>query len=464
MRGVAGLALVLGVFAACDGDSNIDRAPTAQPTPTAATATQRPESPTPAGSPTGVSTTTGGLQAVPSTVQLVDATAGTVRTLVSSTTDAAWSASFEGDRVTVQVGQNTRQFSLDGTALPALPAPAVACRQVGESAEIAGRVVAGVQCGVSSVSPDGRWMTYPVQTGNVALQNGYPVPVWDQWLVDLRSGASSMIQPGLLHCGGCDGRYGPRWSISSRYVVFAELGGDGRRFLTEVASATTRPIGTGSEVTYAPAWSPLADLLVYSSPPGTATVLLDPSAGTSRRMELAWPVAFDASGTLLYSPAWSTGPKEPAGTTTVIEIATGKVVASLAGAASWTRSQTWSRPPSPSVVVTPDGIMAALQGAPSCAGTAIYLGSKLQHCIVDGVDAALGSGGVIAVARHVGSTGRAKGPGFETLSLERYEIDVIQSGRTRTVLRDVLSFGPPPMEWDAAGTRVLVRWPFSGGL
>ena len=453
-----GVALAATLLAACGGTSSTTVTPTFQPT--AAHTAAAP----PAVSPTLPPTPEAGLLEVASTVQLVEVATGAVKTLVSSKTETAWDAAFEGDRVAVRIGQDTRQFRLDGTALTPAPAAPLACRQAGESAEIAGRLVANVECGASSVSPDRQWMTYPVATGTAEVQTGYSVPVWDQWLVNLQSGAASLIQAGLLHCGGCDGRYGPRWSPTSRYVVFAELGGEGRRFLTEVATAATRQIGTGSEVTYAPAWSPVNDILAYASPPGKATVLLDLGTGLARDLNLVWPAGFDASGTLLYSPAWSAGPKESGGTTTVLEVASGQVRVSLPGTPSWTRSQVWARRPTPSVLVTREGILTALQGAPSCEGTAIYQGSTLRQCIADGVDAAIGPGGIVAVMRRVGLTGRAHGPGFETVSLDRYEIDLVESGGRRTVLRDVLSFGPPPMEWHSTGMYLLVRWPFSGGL
>ena len=49
--------------------------------------------------------------------------------------------------------------------------------------------------------------------------SGYRVPQHDKWVVNVQSGATTRLQAGLVHCGGCDARYGPRWSPSSRLVL-----------------------------------------------------------------------------------------------------------------------------------------------------------------------------------------------------------------------------------------------------
>ena len=83
-------------------------------------------------------------------------------------------------------------------------------------------------------------MLFRKDAGGVQSPGGFTVSSWDQWVLEVATGKARELQRGLLDCGGCDARYGPRWSPSGRYVAYAELGGEFRRFLSEVASGSTR--------------------------------------------------------------------------------------------------------------------------------------------------------------------------------------------------------------------------------
>lgn len=442
------LGLAASAAAACNGG---DRPNVASPVVTPA------QAPSPSATPLPSNTAVPARVEVSSTVVLVDAGTATGKTLYESKVTAVGDVAFAGDRVLVQAGRDTLQFGLDGVRISTPPPPV--CGEANGAAEFAGRAYPGVACGV--LSPDHRWMIYHVDAGEVTLPSGYRVPRWDQWVVDLRTGATRLVQAGLVHCGGCDARYGPRWSPNGRYVAYAEIGGNQRRFLTDMVRGTTRQIGTGSEVTLAPVFSPTGDALLFGSRSGGRSVLEDLAAGTARELDLPWPAAFDRSGTLVYSPAWSQGTKETGQSTTIIEAASGSVVAKLAGAPSPWRLYTNSFP----VAATPNGLLVALQQAPGCAGTAIYLQGQLRQCVIDGAEASIGPGGIVAVARKAGSVGPATGSQFATISIDRFEVDLVSpSGQVQTVVRGALSLQAPLMIWNALGSHLLVVWPRSPGL
>ena len=452
------LALVVGLLAvACDrGGDKPEASPTPEVTPTAAataSATALPATPTPTPLP--------GSTEVASTVQLIDVRTGVAKTLYQDTKQQAFSASFEGDEVLVNVGQFLR-FRLDGTPAAGAPAPRDLCRNVSGAAEIGGRTYSGVGCG--SISPDGRQMAYTVQTGEVEDgTSGYRVPVQDMWALDLQTGATRRLQAGLIDCGGCDGRYFPRWSTNNRYIAYAEFGGTKRRYLSDLSSGITRQIGSGNEVYDAPEWAPTGDLLVYSTTPnGTVARFEDLAAGTSRDLAVPWPVRFGASGTYLYSPAWGAGPKSPAlQTTTVIEAANAKTLATLAGTPPaeflYTRAMAVTR--------SSGGYLAVLQRAGECAGTAIYReGVQQPRCIAGGVLGQSAPDGTrVVVARETGIVGPVHGIIGSGMSTPRYDIDVVDvaTGAARTVVTGALSFTAPFMLWNPAGTHLVVIWPNS---
>jgi hypothetical protein len=217
----------------------------------------------------------------------------------------------------------------------------------------------------------------------------------------------------------------------------------------------------GADLTFAPVWSPTTDLLLHGSPLSEPAIIEDLAAGTSRKLELAWPAAFDRTGTLVYSPAWSPSSKSTGLSTTIVDGASGAAVATLPGAPPWWF--VW--PGSVAVAAFPGGTFAVLQQAVGCSGTAIYIDDKMQQCVSDGVEGQIGPGGLIAVARQTGTVGPAYGPGFETVSIAQFDIDVIgPGGQVQTMVRGAVSFNAPLMVWNAEGTHLLVLWPRSIGL
>ncbi len=205
------------------------------------------------------------------------------------------------------------------------------------------------------------------------------------------------------------------------------------------------------------------DLLLYNSRASGKTFIQDVASGTVRELPLAWPAAFDASGTLVYSPA-SGDPKAQGLQTTVIDASTGAVVETLDGAPT-SASAYLLLDGVRALARTNDGIVAALQGAPGCAGTAIYVDATVSQCVAGGVHGEVSPEGVVAVARSTGSTGPVYGPGFSMLSMDRFDIDVVSPhGQPRTVIHDALSPIDLTLTWSADGSHLLVLWPSGGGF
>ncbi len=447
------LALVLFAAAvlgstACSGGNNV---PSSGGSPSTSLTTTSPGS-TPPDAPAGTE--------VASTVRLMDALTGASTVLYESTVTAAFGAEFLGEAIVVRAGDQVLRFGLDGAKLPQ-QSNGGRCREVGSAAEFNGRQYVGVRCG--NISPNQHWMTYPMDAGERTLPSGSVVPMWDQWVVDIQSGKTRLLQTGLVHCGHCEARYGPQWSPSSRYVAYAEYGGAERRFLSDVQTGATRQIGHGSELADAPLWAPAGDVLVYGSPPPGIARYEDLTAGVSRDLSIAWPVAFDTSGTLLYSPAWTYHPDGRPVATTIVEAATGEELATLSGAAT----VAFHYPGGSALARRVDGFVATLRESIGCAGTAVFVpGIANPQCVSDAAEARLSpNGALIAIAREVGKTGSVHGPAFEAASSTKYEIDiVVVGGKTRTVLTGLTSNAPPLMVWNAAGTHLLVLWPVSPGL
>ncbi|MCC6381317.1 MAG: PD40 domain-containing protein [Dehalococcoidia bacterium] len=398
--------------------------------------------------------------------RLADAAAGSVRTLYESSDQLAWHAQFAGAVVEVVAGPETLRFTFDGLAVT----PATTgrrCSALGGVVTVEGRAYPDVAaCG--SFSPDGKWMLFQKDAGQVQLPAGFSVPSWDQWVLDVATGETTELQKGLFHCGGCDARYGPRWSSTGRYVAYAELGGDLRRFLSDVGTGSTRQIGAGSDVALAPAWHPTEDRIIYSQAAELSgpAVYEDLGTGSKQQLPLPWPVAFDASGDYLYSPAWGPSPKADAGMTTIIDADSFETVAALPGAApAWLL---W-RSDAGAVVVGADGPVAAFQGAPGCDGTAVYAGSSTARCVTGGrFGAPNASGTFVAVATLQGTVGPVRGPGFESLVMARYSIELmdVRSGDVQTLIREVISWDgqPPILRWNGDGTHFVVVAPAATGL
>ncbi len=417
---------------------------------------------------------------LPATVWVANVQTGVVTTIREDFDDWFYDASFTDEgNVLVRYWLGDRRtnfvYADDGTLLAETTPPpdrsAQGCVNTDAGAELDGRVYPDVACGL--VSPDRTRMTYIVDAGEVAVSSNASVPSWDQWLVDLRTGDTTLLQPGLRHCGGCDGRFGPRWSPSSRYLVVPDL--IDQLFLIDAVAGTSTDIAEGNnatEISRAPVWHPTDDRLLRPGPE-ESTILEDLEAGTSRQLaDLPWPASFDATGAFIYSPSWYTDP--PAGSrrpqapveTSIADAATTEVVAALPGAPGWERL--WGQAGEP-VVAVEDGFVAVLAvSSGTCRGTLVYDPGDLQGTCLTGATAATLSPDtrLVAFARRTGSFGRANYPGGGSINLPRWEIAVHDqiSGETTVVAEDAAGHLFPSMTWNAEGTQLLIRWPHAFGI
>ncbi len=450
--------MVAGLLFGCsDGDdpdlatSVATSAPTESPTTPRPTAT---EPPTPAPNPAPIE--------VESTVWAVD-TATHEATLLLQAPDFVVSSSFDeasgrahirwrGDEITGEL------FSLDGRERG--PAPIHArCVEQGADALVDGVVVTDTECG--AVSPDGRWMLDLRRVGEHTSDSGYTVPIEDYWLIEVATGERSLLQAGLQHCGGCDGRFGLAWSASSRFVTFAEFGGGGRMFLADLESGTSVVLTHGNNLDEAPQWSPRDDVVAIPAEAGDA-VLFDPQSGVRTPLPARWPVAWDAGGELLYSPPW--GPGESMAVLTPA----GEVLAELSGTPSWINL--WNDR-TPLVATSPRSFVAALEGGADCSGVTVYasgLGSA-GSCIAGGTAAVVSPDGrfvAVPIEREHGILASYGAGEYGGVSLTRYDVALVEvaTGNATTVVADLISNEPPDLTWSEDGSHLLVRSPATYGI
>jgi hypothetical protein len=460
------LVLVVLAFAAACGDGDSEdptSTPAATDTPRAtATSTAEPE-------PTATPTPAGPLQ-VPSLVQLVDVQSGEVTTLFESLEGRAYSSEFRSDRIVVETvvdveareaERETLVFDLNGSLVDEEPPQAPSAYEC--------LMVNGEQrCGFPS--PGGTWSLQHRNNREGSAAGGGTVPLSDLWLVNLTTGDERLILEAYTHCGGCDGAYGPRWAPGGEFVVFAETGGSGRRFLTEAATGETQQIGNGQGISQAPDWSSDGQWLLYPEQFQGATILLNVETGAEEIIDLQWPVAFDTTGSRMYSPAWAPhpDPKQDGGsyTTTVVDVATREVLYELPGAPSWT--YVWTD--EIALVETDIGVVAALQDSAGCDGTVIYVDGRSTGCVEGGALATVGSAGLVAVAVLQGHhDGYATGPGLATVDVAEYDVVVVDPttgaavARSEGILTSRWDAGLY-LEWDESETRLLVGNFYSPGL
>ncbi len=207
---------------------------------------------------------------------------------------------------------------------------------------------------------------------------------FDQWVIDLASGDRHLLQAGLRFCGGCDSVPGPTWSASSRYLYFSDVIAGGERFfLRDVRTGTARQLTHTPHAAFdVPAWSPVADLLLYSDGSG-GTVLEDLAAGSRLVLaDVAWPAIFDTSGTYLYAPGW-VDDEAQGRATKIFEVATRRLLASLPGQPTPRTYSGVAGPPDVPrpIVARAGGFVATLTDAAGCDGVAIYADAKLVTCV-----------------------------------------------------------------------------------
>jgi hypothetical protein len=416
----------------------------------AVTATKQPE-------PTATPTESGPLQ-VPSLVELVDVESGDVATLFESLEGRAYVSEFRGNRIVLEtvidveaqeVERETLVFDRGGSLVneePPTMGGGYQCVLVDDEE----------RCGV--LSPDGIWSLQHRDSRPLTLPSGFTTDETDVWIVNLQTGVEQKVLEGYVHCGGCDGAYGPRWAPDGEFVVFAETGGEGRRFLIEVTTGSSQQIGNGQGVTEAADWSPDGRLLLYPEQLQGETTLIDVEAGTKETIDLDWPVAFDSTGSVMYSPAWAPErPKQGSASysTTVVDVATREALYTMSGSPSWT--YLWTD--EVALVDTGIGVLAALQDGSGCAGVSIYVNGEMEDCVEDGAIGQVGPTGLVAVARHVATRGHAEGPGFGSLEIDEFDVVIVDPGvSTRVVSTGLYGLVVAPfMGWDDSGTRLLIR-------
>jgi hypothetical protein len=421
------LACALVLTTACSGDK--DPAPTA--TAALPTATLAPTSAPPTPTPEPQATEP------PYTIWLLDLEAGTQTTLYENADYNPYRMTFDPDGETVRIrypidgkGYELR-VRYDGTEVGRGDA-LDPCQTTDDGAEIDGRVYDGVSCG--PISPDGHWMTYTVlvDAPEDARQRGD----WDQWVVDLQTGDTRLLQTDLRHCGGCDGRFGPGWSPDGRFLFFPELVQDGVTFISDMQTGITRELFAGrTEIDAKPDWSPAEDHLLVYLKDGTA-VLYDPATdATTPVPALMSSLSFDPSGRYLYAPALGDSAVDG---TTVYDVAAAQVVATLPGQAKIQAFFGLNRP----LVGTDDGFVAAFQNAGDCEGVAVYQDGTLAACVP-------GLGPEISPdASRVALT-----DGSDLLLLD------VATGRTSTLATGIESGQPARLVWSQDGNKLLVLWP-----
>lgn len=441
------LTLAVLTAAACtsgDGGTATPSA-TASAEPTTAFATASPtRTPTPTPTATGEPTR---VPDPPRTVWLIDGATGEVLTLHqdASYADARFNAA--GTRVELRTAEEWLAFALDGS-----PAPAPErreCLPAGEDAVVGGVTFEETRCG--SVSPDGRWMLFPVPLENT---NGDR----DQWVLDLETGERRLLEPGLRSCGGCDGRFGPGYSPDEGHVYFAETVGNGRTFVSDLLSGETDLLGDGgTEINRRPLWAPNGERLLYSDD-GERLLIRDFESGdTSEVQALDWPASFDALGTSIFSSPYSAADAAP--TTTVVDATTFEVLASVDGAAGV--SAFWY----PRVVVarSGDGIVVAVEQAASCVeGITIYTpASPDGACFESAVGATVSPDGrLVAFSVQSGDTASHSAPSdFRVVLVDTESLE------TLATIEGAQSYDAPPvLKWNPGSTHLLVTWPHALGL
>jgi len=315
-----------------------------------------------------------------------------------------------------------------------------------------------VNCG--TVSPDGRFMLYGVDIEGAGISGGG----YEAWTLDLETGGTTLVTDQLRHCGGCDGRVGPAWSPSGRYVLVGETygGPDSTMYLYDTETGDTRPVAMGtyvSGITSQVRWSPAED--AYLAPAGEGS-LIERLPGGERTLlpDLPWPALFDDTGELVYAPGGQYTLLPEGGTaggirtdTVIADAATGEVVAVWEGAPS-----IW--PVERGVTSTDDGPMALLEAASGCDGVTVHAPSRSEPLCVPGAR---------APAFDPAATRFAFGrPVAETDRETHWEIVVYDVDAEREVVLGSYVSGrgrqPPLIRWSADGAHLLVLWSGPDGI
>jgi hypothetical protein len=435
------LICCLALAIACSGDDD------APPTPTLFPELEATAGPTAV--PPAVPTQLPTLTEVPAVIWLIDVSSGNVVTLDADPLHSVAAAWFDEATNTVvyqplRDGESVSiRVDLDGTKVeqadyiaPPIPTPAQT-----------------------------RWQLEYVNRRELE-DNGIRYVLRDASVLDTQTGERRTLATDLYQCIQCDAFSAPQFSPSGRYVFYREHGGENRVFLSDLQAATTRDLTT-DRIDRSPVWSPAADLLLRPSEDGNA-ILEDVAAGTQKQLpDVPWPADFDPTGAYIYT--LTAGPD-----TVIADGTTGAVIATLDGSTLYDPLEqtemplgdppisTWSP-----VVGTGDGFVAAITGAAGCHGTLLYLDETPGACIEDAGNPVFSpDGSQVILARKSGQTGPVDAPNRQSIGLDIYDVIIVDvaTGDERVLAEGALGFRTPPqVVWNAAGTHILVRWPYDRG-
>lgn len=403
----------------------------------------------------------------------------------------------QGTPWVVVVEKGTRRYyDLQGEEIPppVINAHVFECSVVDGSAVILGRTYLGVPtCGIVSMDISATWMLFQVPGADVPIGGGRTASTWDQWVLNRHTDEHRLLQTGLRHCGGCDGRFGPGWSPDGRFVYFAETYDKGRIFLSDMETNKTRLISEGETITSAqPQWAGSSSLIYRG--PGDTVIFEDLGAGSKRALSaLQWPACFVADR-YVYSAAGGQQVQ-------VYSIAEQRIVATLIGTLDTNgNGYPISCPNPPPIAITEAGdddeVVSVVSGGSSCAGIAVYrvadqvacvdlplLVNETKENLRDDARSALSmQGDQVAIARltdlapprpctvspcnqatieALSQSGRSTGVD-PFRRLHTYEVLVVdtKTGVQKTLATGLQSTSPPQLTWDSSSTYLLVRWPF----
>ncbi|MGE0685152.1 MAG: TolB family protein [Dehalococcoidia bacterium] len=314
----------------------------------------------------------------PAGIALFDVRSGS-RSMIPATQPQASAEFGPGDLITVFDAPALKTYDFGGREVtpPVVNAHTFTCEVINGSAVVIGLTYPGVPSCGPGVSPDisGTWMLYSVPAADVSM-DGRTFSTWDQWVLNRHTDERRLLQSGLVHCGGCDGRFGPLWSHDGRFVVFSELVQQGRIFLSDLEGGTTRLLSRGStESSVRPSWTP-DNRLVHRASSGEA-VLEDAVSGSRMTLTaLRWPACLDSSGSYIV------GTSAGGSNVSVYSVVEQRVVATLAGTFETNgNGYPMPCPEPPPVQRQNDTFVTVLAGATDCPGVAIYRESARVACI-----------------------------------------------------------------------------------
>ncbi len=434
------LACIFVLTIACSGEGDKPPTPTLFP--------QLEASPGPTAVPPPLPTRLPTLTDVPAVIWLIDVAAGRVATLDADAQHSVAPAWFDEATGTVvyQPFRDTQSVSIR-TALDGARIEQVDYIQP------------------PSQGPEQtRWLLERVAAGEIE-RDGAIYSLSDMWGEDTQTGERTLLASGLWQCTACDAFSAPGWSPSGRYVFYREHGGENRVFLSDLQAASTRDI-TVDTLDRVPRWSPSTDMLLRPSEDGT-TILEDVVAGTQKELpDVPWPASFDPSGAYVYSIL---GGAE----TIVASGSNGEVIVRLKGSATYDALLERQRPfpgtgrdAAQPVVGANGSFVAAVGGVADCDGTLLYVGEQPQTCVLGAGNPVISpDGSQVILARKSGETGPVDAPTIQAISLDIFDIIVVvvATGEERILAQGALEGSlPPQVVWNAAGTHVLVRWPYHG--